>query len=173
MATLRVDPWDPEYGGSLEFDPLDELPQAVELDVEDVPWQPVKQQPVDELPCCAFLDGVRRIDLRLFAEDETEAVAPALAGSWAVGTAWVDPSPVDRRDRRWPQPRCWGRDRGIPISCRGSVAMSCATSTWASVEARRSIRSSVSRTLCARPRQLLRGAPFTRDARICSSSTAR
>lgn len=88
MATLRVDPWDPEYGGSLEFDPLDELPQAVELDVEDLPWQPVKPESVDELPCCAFLDGVRRIDLRLFAEDENEAPAPALAGSWAVGTAW-------------------------------------------------------------------------------------
>jgi hypothetical protein len=88
MATLRVDPWDPEYGSSLELDQLDELPQAVELDVEDLPWQPVRQVRLDGLPCCAFIDGVRRIDLRLFAEDDDGTAAPALAGSWAVGTAW-------------------------------------------------------------------------------------
>ena len=34
MAILRIDPWDPEYGTSLEFDPMEDLPQAVELDVE-------------------------------------------------------------------------------------------------------------------------------------------
>jgi hypothetical protein len=34
-----------------------------------------------------FVDGVRRIDLRLFAEEGAK-IAPALAGSWAVGVAW-------------------------------------------------------------------------------------
>jgi hypothetical protein len=87
MAALRVDPWDADYGTSLEFMALEGLPQTVELDIEPVPWQPIAPQPSDDLPCCAFLDGVRRIDVRLFAE-EGETMAPALAGSWAVGTAW-------------------------------------------------------------------------------------
>jgi hypothetical protein len=87
VAVLRVDPGDPEYGTSLEFELLDELPQTVELDVEPVPWQPISPRAGTDLPCCAFIDGVRRIDVRLFAE-EGGASAPALAGSWAVGAAW-------------------------------------------------------------------------------------
>lgn len=89
MTVLRVDPWDPEYGTSLEFELQleNDLPQAVELDVEPVPWAPVSPPAVQNLPCCAFVDGVRRIDLRLFAE-EADAMAPALAGSWACGAAW-------------------------------------------------------------------------------------
>ena len=87
MAVLRVDPWDPEYGISLDFAPDEGLPQAVELDIEPVEWKPVRPSPVDALPRCAFIDGVRRIDGRLFAQD-SGAMAPALAGSWAVGVAW-------------------------------------------------------------------------------------
>jgi hypothetical protein len=93
MTVLRVDPWDPEYGTSLELEGVEELPQAVELDVEPVPWQPLAPMRSDGLPCCAFIDGVRRIDVRLFAEDDGLA-APALAGSWAVGAAWSTRPPT-------------------------------------------------------------------------------
>jgi hypothetical protein len=86
LAVLRVDPWDPEYGTSLEFELENDLPQAVELDVEPVDWVPIAPSAVESIPCCAFVDGVRRIDLRLFAE-ESGAMAPALAGSWACGVA--------------------------------------------------------------------------------------
>src|SRR5262249_45083263 len=40
-----------------------------------------------------FIDGVRRIDVRLFAEDSS-GIAPALAGSYAVGVAWADRPPA-------------------------------------------------------------------------------
>ncbi len=93
MAVLRVDPWDPEYGTSLELELIEEAPQAVELDVEPVAWQPLRPPEVEALPCCAFVDGVRRIDVRLFAE-EAGATAPALAGSWAVGVAWSTRPPT-------------------------------------------------------------------------------
>ena len=92
---LRVDPWDPEYGTSLELEAIEELAHAVELDVEPVPWRPLPPPAVADLPCCAFIDGVRRIDVRLFAE-EGSAVAPALAGSWAVGAAWSTRPPTVR-----------------------------------------------------------------------------
>ena len=89
MAVLRVDPWDPGYGTSfeLELELDDELPQSVETDIESITWAPVTPSPVEGLPCCAFVDGVRRIDLHLFAE-ESGAMAAALAGSWACGVAW-------------------------------------------------------------------------------------
>jgi hypothetical protein len=85
---LRIDPWDPEYGASVETDPDLGPPPGLALDVEvGGAWSPVPSPPYgDGLPCCAFVDGVRRIDARLFAE-EGEAEAPALAGSWAVGSA--------------------------------------------------------------------------------------
>lgn len=84
---LRIDPWDPEYGGSIELEPDLGEPAGLALDVEvGGPWSPVPCQAREALPCCAFIDGVRRIDARLFAEDR-EISVPALAGSWAVGYA--------------------------------------------------------------------------------------
>jgi hypothetical protein len=84
---LRIDPWDPEYGASIELEPDLGTPAGLALDVEiDGAWTPVPKPVSGELPRCAFIDGVRRIDARLFAEDETTS-APALAGSWAVGCA--------------------------------------------------------------------------------------
>jgi hypothetical protein len=44
VAVLRVDPWDPEYGTSLELDAIEEAPQAVELDIEPVPWHTLAKE---------------------------------------------------------------------------------------------------------------------------------
>jgi hypothetical protein len=93
LTLLRVDPWDPEYGASAVDLLAEEGPQSIEFAIEDRPWQPVAPSPVDEIPCCAFVDGVRRIDVRLFAEEDSH-IAPALAGSWAVGSAWSTRPPV-------------------------------------------------------------------------------
>lgn len=85
---LRIDPWDPEYGSSIELEPDLGPPAGLELGVEMAGvWTPVEAPEHRPDACCAFIDGVRRIDARLFAEDESGA-APALAGSWAVGAAW-------------------------------------------------------------------------------------
>src|SRR4051812_6983543 len=85
---LRFDPWDPEYGGSVELEQERRPPAGLLLDVEEAgAWSPIRSRLRAELPCCGFVDGVRRIDARLFAEDGG-VEAPALAGSWAVGCAW-------------------------------------------------------------------------------------
>ena len=94
---LRIDPWDPEYGASAELDP--DLEEAVGLDLEAEtagPWEAIPPAAIDGLPRCAFVDGVRRIEARLFAS-EGEVEAPGLAGSWAVGSAWST-VPPDIRD---------------------------------------------------------------------------
>lgn len=85
---LRVDPWDPEYGSSVEIDGELEPAAGLDLTVEQSgAWAPVSAPARERVPCCAFVDGVRRVDLHLFAE-EGDAQAPGLAGSWAVGCAW-------------------------------------------------------------------------------------
>lgn len=64
-------------------------PAGLVLDVEVASaWSAIAATPRAEVPCCAFVDGVRRIDARMFAEDDDGSEAPALAGSWAVGCAW-------------------------------------------------------------------------------------
>lgn len=85
---LRVDPWDPEYGASAELDPDLGPPVGLELGVEvEGRWSPVPAPSRAQLPCCVFIDGVRRIEAALFAQDG-DLQAPGLAGSWAVGCAW-------------------------------------------------------------------------------------
>ena len=92
MTVLRVDPWDPDFGASIESDEdPDRPPPPVEFD-EPVAWTGLAPEPLAELPCCAFVDGVRRVDLHMFAEDG-DVVAPAIAGSWAVGAAWTSQPP--------------------------------------------------------------------------------
>ena len=92
-ARLRVDPWDPEYGGSVELEDL--APPSVVLEVETDQWEVRVPNAAASLPRCAFVDGARRIDLRLYAEN-AELVAPAVAGSWAVGSAWaMEPPRID------------------------------------------------------------------------------
>src|SRR5262249_55504927 len=93
MTLLRVDPWDPEYGASAADLLAEEGLQTIDFTVESGIWEPITPASRDELPCCAFVDGVRRIDVRLFAEDD-DSVAPALAGSWAVGSAWSTRPPA-------------------------------------------------------------------------------
>src|SRR2546423_1289135 len=89
IVRLRIDPWDPEYGGSVELEPELGPPPGLALDVEvEGEWHPIPSTAGGAVPRCAFVDGVRRIDARLFAEDEAGAESPALAGSWAVGCAW-------------------------------------------------------------------------------------
>jgi hypothetical protein len=95
VTRLKVDTWDPEYG--LSFEAIDSGSDEETLDaaqVEEGPWAPFTPS---ERPSATqrvgFIDGVRRIDARLFAED-AGAFAPALAGSWAVGVAWTDRPPA-------------------------------------------------------------------------------
>jgi len=96
---LRVDPWDPEYGASIELDTELEPAAGLDLTVETAgPWAPIPAVARTSVPCCAFIDGVRRIDVRLFAE-EGDLSVPGLAGSWAVGCAWSTRPPTIRAVR--------------------------------------------------------------------------
>lgn len=102
MTVLRVDPWDPQRGSSFEaLETTDQAIPDVDLEVEGRPWEPVRCQEAVAAPRIAFIDGVRRVDARLFAESD-DAIGPALAGSWAVGLALGGASTAI-------EPRCLGR----------------------------------------------------------------
>lgn len=88
MLVLRADPWTPEFG--MGFEPrADEPPATVDAGVESAHWtDPVTPAPAPEGPVW-FVDGVRRVELRLLA-DLGERRAPGLFGSYAVGAVRCD-----------------------------------------------------------------------------------
>jgi hypothetical protein len=92
---LRLDSWEPEYGASAVLEEVAEtaLPPT-DLAVEGA-WEPRSPAATASVDGVAFVDGVRRIEARLFAERD-EGVAPALAGAWAVGVVRLgDPAEID------------------------------------------------------------------------------
>ena len=60
---LRIDPWDPEYGSSVELEPDLGPPAGLDLEIEmSGQWTSVSAPESRADRCCAFIDGVRRID---------------------------------------------------------------------------------------------------------------
>jgi hypothetical protein len=87
---FTVDPWDPSYGSSVETD-LDPSEVVVNADVEvdSGAWQPIAVPSPD--PTLAptetvlFVDGVRRIDARVWVEDDAGGIEPGVCASYAAG----------------------------------------------------------------------------------------
>jgi uncharacterized protein len=84
---VAVDAWDPTYGTSAD-DAGTDAADPVELEIERVveAWGPIAA-PADGLPDeVTFVDGVRRIDARVWVEgDAGGSPEPGLAASWAAG----------------------------------------------------------------------------------------
>src|SRR5262249_27208281 len=88
MLILRADPWMPEYGMGFDVR-LDEPDATIDPYVETRQWStPRCGVRPDRVPVC-FVDGVRRIDLRLLADADGRRV-PGLFGSFAVGGTRCD-----------------------------------------------------------------------------------
>lgn len=84
MARLHVEGWAPEYGAAVEPDAeLAPAEGAVDVEVEDRPWQPIAGID-DGRSVVAFVDGVRRIDARLLLDADTGPI-PGLCASYGVG----------------------------------------------------------------------------------------
>jgi hypothetical protein len=91
-VSFSVDPWDPSYGVAfgeeMTGDPLRESTAELNLDLE-VPadrWQPLTADDDDLVPSTIlFLDGVRRIDARVWLHAGDAQPAPGIAASFAAG----------------------------------------------------------------------------------------
>jgi hypothetical protein len=88
MTLLRADPWSPGYGMGFETR-LDEPYPNADIGVETPDWSvPIRPPSVRPGPVW-FIDGVRRVELRVLADDGT-CRAQGLFGSFAVGAVRCD-----------------------------------------------------------------------------------
>ncbi len=86
---FTVDPWDPGYGQAMtDESELGESSAELHLDLE-VPaadWHPIDPDPGVELPeKLLFLDGVRRIDARVWLHGQADQPVAGIAASLAAG----------------------------------------------------------------------------------------
>jgi uncharacterized protein len=88
MVTVRADPWAPEYGMGFEAR-VEEAPPLTDPSVETDDWStPLRPTGRDPGPVW-FVDGVRRVELRLLLDDDGHR-APGLFGSYATGAVRCD-----------------------------------------------------------------------------------
>jgi hypothetical protein len=82
---FTVDPWDPSYGGSVETQ-LDPSEVAVNAEIEcpAESWGPIEPA-APGAPEVLFVDGVRRIDARVWITDDEGVSEPGVCASYAAG----------------------------------------------------------------------------------------
>lgn len=85
---FSVDPWDPSYGSALEqvLDPSEVVVNA-DIEVASDDWQPIDAPdgPDARAEVVLFVDGVRRVDARVWIEDDVGGVEPGVCASYAAG----------------------------------------------------------------------------------------
>lgn len=89
-----IDPWDPSYGMALG-DELDGRESTARLDLDiELPasqWQPIDPDRGPALPSSVlFLDGVRRIDARVWVHGREPQPVPGVVASLAAGLVCCD-----------------------------------------------------------------------------------
>ncbi len=86
MPRFHVEAWHPDYGGPADG----ELPEAegasVELGVELPPgeWHPLRPPPAPDRVTVAFVDGVQRVEARVWVETQ-QGIRLGLCASYAAG----------------------------------------------------------------------------------------
>jgi hypothetical protein len=85
---LTIEPWAPEYGAPIDADALAPSDAVVDVDVEvaAASWAPLDPAPNNRpAPCVEFVDGVRRIDARVWLTAAGGATRIGICASWAAG----------------------------------------------------------------------------------------
>ncbi|MDX6286035.1 MAG: hypothetical protein QOG53_1520 [Frankiales bacterium] len=83
-----IDAWDPGYGSSRDgTDDLDPSSAQVRINIEASPrdWAAVQPCDVERPTHVLFVDGVRRIDARVWVHQPDGAAVPGIAASYAAG----------------------------------------------------------------------------------------
>jgi hypothetical protein len=88
MVRLAVEPWDPGYGAAAAEAALVESPVYTDLDVEtaEATWAPRRPPPATATAASVlFVDGVRRIDARVWLIASGGESAQGICASYAAG----------------------------------------------------------------------------------------
>jgi hypothetical protein len=92
---FRIDPWDPSYGSALDAELQPSRGDDVVLDLE-LPageWKPIEPHPLDAPPSVVlFVDGVRRVEARVWIDEADGQVVPGICASYAAGVVACDGS---------------------------------------------------------------------------------
>lgn len=90
---LRVDPWglagDDGYEVLAPDSPADGSDLILDLERPPADWSPVAPRPLAPPTSLCFIDGVRRVDLRVVAAQDDLSLAYACFGSYATGAVEV------------------------------------------------------------------------------------
>jgi len=91
MVILRADPWSPDYGGDVEATLAASEGTDIQVDptIETADWSTALRPSGGPDGPLLFVDGVRRVELRVLADDAGRR-AWGLAGSYAVGAVRSD-----------------------------------------------------------------------------------
>ncbi len=82
---FTVEAWDPSYGSALEGEQLPGSTAKVDATVETERWSPIPVQAVAQPSAVLFVDGVRRIDARVWIEDQEGTASQGICASYAAG----------------------------------------------------------------------------------------
>lgn len=101
---FSIDPWDPAYGIANEVDELEPTSADVNADVETpgVLWEPIGPDPSLRAETVLFVDGVRRIEARVWLHEGDGVARAGICASYAAGavrcdaTARIGPVLVER-----------------------------------------------------------------------------
>src|SRR4051794_32378214 len=89
---FSIDPWDVDYGSSVDqLQPHQSSADVfVDTEVPAAEWRPMTAARAPTSHTVLFIDGVRRIDARIWIEDDVGDVHPGLCASYAAGAVRCD-----------------------------------------------------------------------------------
>jgi len=102
---FSVDSWDPSYDSGVELEalPQSEVQVDTTIEVSTAKWAPIPAfQPDGQKRDPLFVDGVRRMDARVWIDDATTGTtdaSPSVAGicaSYAAGIVCCCQQPINR-----------------------------------------------------------------------------
>ena len=89
---FSVDPWDPSYGSANEADSLEPTTARVDLEIETplAQWRPKSAGSQAAAGVVLFVDGVRRVEARVWIDAGDGSVRPGIVASFAAGVVRCD-----------------------------------------------------------------------------------
>ena len=87
-----VESWSPEYGSSLDSETLEatQVPAEVDVEVAAADWSPRTPDGVAPAGKVLFVDGVRRVDARIWLTTDSGQTRAGIAASYAAGVVCCD-----------------------------------------------------------------------------------
>jgi hypothetical protein len=90
---FSVDPWDPTYGSALdtELEPTTGDDVSVDLEMAAADWRPIAVSSSRPEPAVVlFVDGVRRVEAKVWIDQSDGEVWPGICASYAAGVVACD-----------------------------------------------------------------------------------